>query len=135
MDIQWVIIARSYKLNPNKTLSIDNATDQFVIYGKINIVSLSLIAKVNFSPIETLMDKTITLKIKHDKDGELYSYINPYKVPDLSTLVNMTTYLVYPLALEFPYTGKYTFEMFIDNQYKNEESIDVIHKEIKDAKI
>jgi len=53
----------------------------------------------------------------------------------VSTLLNMTTYLNYPLTLEFKDTGKYTFKMLIDDIYKNEESLDVIHKELKDARI
>jgi hypothetical protein len=135
MDVHWIVLARSCQLNKNKTLSIDSITDQFVIYGGINIVNLELIAKVAFNPIETLENRIITLKIEHDKSGILNTFKHTYKIPDLSTLLNMTTYLVYPLALEFKDTGKYTFKMLIDDIFKNEESLDVIHKELKDARI
>jgi hypothetical protein len=134
MEIQWVIIARSYQMISGN-LSIDNAINQFTIYGGINKASLFLITKVLFNPAETLENRVLTIKISHDKMGELYSFENTYQIPNLSTLVNMITYLVYPLSLEFPDTGKYTFAIFIDGEYKNEESIDVIHKELKDARI
>jgi hypothetical protein len=119
----------------NGNLSIDNAINQFTIYEGINKASVYLIAKAIFSPPETLENRGLNLKISHDKMGELYTFENLYKIPDLSTLVNMITYLVYPLSLEFPHTGKYTFIISIDGKYKNEESIDVIHKELKDERI
>lgn len=127
MDIQWIIIARQFEQSAiTKNISIIEVIDQFTV-NEINQPSFDVIAKVNYSLTEASESKRITLEISHDKNGELRTIEEIYQVPDLDTLVNRTTFRVYRLIdIEFPYTGKYTFTIYIDGEYKNEESIDVI---------
>jgi hypothetical protein len=85
-----------------------------------------LIAKANFSPIETGETKTLTLKLIHDKNGETLSEDISYKVPDLVTWADSVTYLKIEIkAVKYQYSGIYTFKLLIDGIYKNEESIEV----------
>jgi hypothetical protein len=128
MEIQWVILAQDYLLSKKRNLSIVGIIDQFTIHGDKNKASMYLIAKVIFNPKEAWENKVITLRVDHDKYGELKSFDKPYKVPDLNTLVNRITYWVTSLSnIEFVYAGKYTFTILIDGAYKNEESIDVTY--------
>ncbi|MDD5289198.1 MAG: hypothetical protein PHY28_08835 [Dehalococcoidales bacterium] len=133
MDIQWIIVAKAYKLK-DEFLSIDEIVNQFTIHNG-NKALIYLIMKANFSATETLSHKIITIKIKHDRLGELKSYDIKYKVPELNTLVNMNTYLIYQLFLGFEYIGRYIFTVSVDGDYKNEESINVIRKELDNERV
>lgn len=47
MDIQWVILARAYRLNKDRTLDIWRIINQITIYGENNRASLHLAKEGN----------------------------------------------------------------------------------------
>lgn len=126
MDIRWVIIADEGRLNNDKSYDILRIRDGAKICGEFNTFPIMLIMKVHFVPTEVKENKIITLKVIHDKRGEVFSRNIPYTVPDLETWANRETYIQIKIReFKFSYSGFYDFKLFIDSEYKNETSLEV----------
>lgn len=84
--------------------------------------------KLNFNPNESSERKTITLKVEHIQREEVVELKDiPYKIPDLLTWATSTTYLVLRLdAFTLPYEGEYAFGLWVDGEYKNQETVTVV---------
>lgn len=122
MDIQWVIIAREIRTNPDTTMCIDGIFHHLNTYvfpdGKVDLL---LIAKVKIDVTEAGDAKEIAVVIEHIKEGLVWMGTASYKVRDIVKVLNEKPYITLPLRnLELPYSGEYTFKLFVDKEYKNE---------------
>lgn len=126
MDIQWVIIAKELRTNLDTTMSIDGIFHHIDRSKLISIPSMLLIARIITNPTEVGECKIILLQFEYDKKGVLGTFPMQYQIHDMDTWANRVSYIGIPLRkIKLPYMGRYTFKLFVDNEYKNEESITV----------
>jgi hypothetical protein len=126
MDVQWVIIADSANLNGNGTIDIIRIKHCLSIWENHHALPVFLIAKPHFSPLEVGQNKVITLKVVSDRNEEIFVEDVSYKVPNLGIWADKITYIKFQPIVTFHYAGDYDFKLFVDREYKNSESIEII---------
>jgi len=127
MDISWVILARGIRI-AGGLLDIEGIFQD--VKAPPYSADLVVVAKVAVSPLEVGETKTLTLEIS-DSQGSLVKKLDyEYPVTDLSDWARYTPFVTIALTdLEFPSTGEYSFNLLVDNEFKNREWLT-----IKDAK-
>ncbi len=126
MEIQWVMLAKEIKTNPDTTMCIDGIFHYLTRVLPEIIVPMLLITKVKLSITEADDAKEVAIAIEHIQRGVVWINKFPYKVHDIGSILNEQPYMVVRLLdVKFPYSGEYTFKVFVDKEYKNEESITV----------
>lgn len=124
MEIQWVMLAKEMRTNPDSTLCIDGIFHHLrnVIPNEKN--TMMLIAKARASITEAGDVKEIAIAIEHIEKGLVWINKIPYKVHDFTSVLNEKPYIgLRLLDIKFPYSGEYTFKVYVGREYKNEESI------------
>ena len=127
MKVQWVIIAKEYQKNSDGTIDIRKILDRITVNKENNKTTFYIIAKVVLNPIEVSENKKIQLQISQGKGdfSVLYDFAS-YSIPDLNTWGNKTPYIITLVEKqELPYSGDYTFALWVDDEYKNEATIGV----------
>ena len=125
MEIQWVMLAKEIRTNPDTTMCIDGIFHRIDLDKVVSKPSMMLIAKLNPSPTDIGKTKRLLLRVEHD--GELVGGLTTqYRVHDEDTWGNRFPYITMRLAkVGLPYLGKYTFKILVDGEFQNEESITV----------
>jgi hypothetical protein len=131
MDIQWVILARKFKLNTDKTIDIETIFHHINVSKDNNKVDFNLIAKVNILPTEVGKTKELMLVISNrENEYKKGYYLNQYVIPSLKEWANNLPYITVEIENEeLPYSGDYTFDLYVDKEYKNGETIGVSYRE------
>jgi hypothetical protein len=126
MDIQWMMFAKEYIENKDTTIDINGIFSHLTIGSLVKEAPMLLIAKVKPDISEVGQIKDVIVFVEHIKKGRTQFFRTEYKVHDLATWANFTPYMLLKLKdVKLEHQGEYTFRIFIDKQYKNEESITV----------
>jgi hypothetical protein len=129
VEIQWVLLAKKCLFNEDKTLDIEKITQKMEFDGIPYVGSLKIIIKSQSSPTEVGEKKTITLKIHHQSDGEVFTTDMPYEIPNLFVWAKYSPYITIDLSdFIFPKTGEYCLDFYIDGELKNSEWLTIVDK-------
>lgn len=126
MEIQWVMLAKEFRTNPDGTMCIDGIFHHISNALPDENITMMLIAKVRSSITEAGNIKEVGVAVEHVEKGVVWINKLPYQIHDVSSVLNKKPYMIIRLIdIKFPFSGEYTFKMFVDREYKNEESITV----------
>lgn len=130
MEIQWIMLAREFRENPDSTICIDGIFHRINVGKMTDRPSMMLIAKLNPDPIDVGKVKRLLLRIECDGDfvGGLFAQ---YKVHDEDIWGSRLPYIMLKIeSLSLERLGKYTFRLFVENESQNDESIIVRKSEV-----
>lgn len=120
MEIQWVMLAKEIRTNPDTTICIDG------IFHRINsavfLPSIILIAKLNPVPADIGQTKVLVLDVFHNGIRVGGTKLQ-YEVHDEDTWESRYPYARLRLGKGKLHSGKYTFRLSIANESSNEETI------------
>lgn len=122
MDIQWVILARAWRINRNGTMDIAGIFNKLGARPPQYEGTLVVLAKVQADPTEVGQKVKLTLQLNR-RGGELIESLEGiYDIPDLSIWANSTPFISFDID-EFPFqqTGEYSFDILMDGEFKNRE--------------
>lgn len=129
MDIQWLIIARAYSIDREGCLDIGGICQRIAFDAPPYRASFVLLAKIQATPLEVGDEKRITVRIAHEFPGLESSFDVRYRVPDLSAWAVGRPFIAHPFTdFEFPRAGEYVFELAVDGEVKNQESITILER-------
>lgn len=120
MEIQWVMLAKEIRTNPDTTMCIDGIFHR--ISSTLFMPSVILIAKVNPIPADIGQTKIIELDVYRDS-VRIGGTKLQYKVRDEDTWESRYPYAILQLGKGSINPGKYTFKLSIANESYNQESI------------
>jgi hypothetical protein len=122
MDIQWVILARGWRINENGTMDIAQIFNSIDGTGSPYVVSFHVLAKVVAEPTEVGIDKILTLELR-DKSGKLIESLDcKYNIPDLNIWAKSTPFVSFDIDnYGLKDAGEYSFDIVIDGETKNRE--------------
>ena len=124
MEIQWVMLAKEIRTNPDTTMCIDGIFHR-IHSDVVPLASMLLIAKLNPSPSDIGQAKILDLTVYHNGNQIGWRQFR-YKVHDEDMWESRYPYATLPLRNVHLRQGKYTFRLSIENESTNEESIIVV---------
>jgi hypothetical protein len=122
MDIQWVILARAWRVSDNGTIDIAGTFDYMGANPPHYYGTLVVLAKVKADPTEIGKKVKVTLQLHRKGEGLVESLDVVYDIPDLSIWAKATPYISFDID-RFPFKklGEYSFDILMDGEFKNRE--------------
>lgn len=118
MELQWLLIARAFRINDNGTLDIANIFQKITVQGSPIKAEMTVLAKVKFDLLKVGEETNFLFRLENPETGELMEVELPYKFPDLDAwLSGAGCYVNLNLSdLEFSAAGEHVASIWHDGR-------------------
>ena len=125
MDLQWLLIARAYRINENGTLDIAQIFQKATVEGPPPLkAEMSVLAKVKFDLLKVGEETNFTFRLENPETGDMVESELPYKYPPLDAwLQGAGCYINLNLAnVEFATPGEHIVSIWYEGELLASES-------------
>ena len=119
MELQWLLLARAFRINQNGTLDIAQVFQKVTVEGVPRLkADVSVLAKVKFDLLRVGEETNFTFRLENPETGDMVEMELPYEYPPFDAwLRGAGCYINLNLAdVEFATSGEHVASVWYDGK-------------------